>query len=300
MSDALYERYKDALRTGHVAALRGRPEAALAAYADAASIAPDRPLPHASMAALLARHGRPEEALAAWDAALARAPGDEAATLGRADMLSTLGRRSEAAESLDGLSERQEAAGRLADACDTARHALELAESKGRRRHLDRLARRVREEAAGQPEAEAALGRAVPILELLEPPPGEQAPPLASAPRDAMTIAAEAEAALDAGRPDEARALYAEAALAHGRAGRFAAALDACYQALALGPDDVAVHLALVGLYADRGWSTLATDKLGLLGRLTALTGDDAARGRVRAVAAERYPDHPSLVDLRS
>ena len=49
--EALYERYKSALRVGHVAAVRGRHEAAVAAYAEAATLAPDRPLPHASMGA---------------------------------------------------------------------------------------------------------------------------------------------------------------------------------------------------------------------------------------------------------
>jgi len=44
MTEALYERYKEALRRGHVASLRGRPEAALAAYVEAATIAPV-PLP---------------------------------------------------------------------------------------------------------------------------------------------------------------------------------------------------------------------------------------------------------------
>ena len=47
---SLYERYKDALRRGHVAALRGRNEAAIDAYGEAASIAPDRALPHAASA----------------------------------------------------------------------------------------------------------------------------------------------------------------------------------------------------------------------------------------------------------
>ena len=47
-SSSLYERYKDALRRGHVAALRGRNDAAIEAYQEAASIAPDRALPHAS------------------------------------------------------------------------------------------------------------------------------------------------------------------------------------------------------------------------------------------------------------
>ena len=44
MSDAVYERYKEALRRGHVAAERGRFDAALAAYANAAGLAPDRAL----------------------------------------------------------------------------------------------------------------------------------------------------------------------------------------------------------------------------------------------------------------
>ena len=36
MSEALYEQYKDALRRGHVAALRGQLDAAAAAYREAA------------------------------------------------------------------------------------------------------------------------------------------------------------------------------------------------------------------------------------------------------------------------
>ena len=35
MSEVLYEQYKDALRRGHMAALRGRLDAAAAAYRDA-------------------------------------------------------------------------------------------------------------------------------------------------------------------------------------------------------------------------------------------------------------------------
>ena len=57
MSDALYERYKDALRRGHVAALRGRQDAALTAYGEAAKLAPDRPLPLVSIGNVLAGLG---------------------------------------------------------------------------------------------------------------------------------------------------------------------------------------------------------------------------------------------------
>ena len=59
--EALYERYKDALRRGHVASLRGRLEEALAAYAEAASIAPERSTPHTSAGTALscAASGQP-------------------------------------------------------------------------------------------------------------------------------------------------------------------------------------------------------------------------------------------------
>ena len=59
--EALYERYKSALRIGHVAAVRGRHEAAVAAYAEAAALAPDRPLPHASMGRALLHLDRTEK-----------------------------------------------------------------------------------------------------------------------------------------------------------------------------------------------------------------------------------------------
>ena len=74
MSEALYERYKDALRRGHVAALRGRHDVALDAYGEASQLAPDRALPYVGIAGVLTRLGHDSEALAAYDAALDRAP----------------------------------------------------------------------------------------------------------------------------------------------------------------------------------------------------------------------------------
>ena len=55
MSRALYEQYKEALRRGHLAALRGRLDAAEAAYRAAAGIAPDRALPYVSLGGVLRR-----------------------------------------------------------------------------------------------------------------------------------------------------------------------------------------------------------------------------------------------------
>jgi tetratricopeptide (TPR) repeat protein len=163
--EALYERYKGALRTGHVAAVRGRNEDAIAAYAEAATLAPDRPLPHTSMGRTLLRLGRVDEALAAFAAALRLAPRDEGGLAGRADALAAAGRPAEAAGVLDLLADTQESAGRLPDACDTARRALELAESRARRRYLETL---VAELQSWAPERGGAdqLARALRALEV--------------------------------------------------------------------------------------------------------------------------------------
>ena len=45
MSDEAFGRYREALRQGHLAALRGDHAGALVAYGLAADLAPDRPLP---------------------------------------------------------------------------------------------------------------------------------------------------------------------------------------------------------------------------------------------------------------
>ena len=89
---SLYERYKDALRRGHVAALRGRNEVAIDAYSEAAKIATDRALPHAAIGGILVKMGRPADALAAYDRALAVGPRDEGSLRGRADVLASLRR----------------------------------------------------------------------------------------------------------------------------------------------------------------------------------------------------------------
>ena len=169
MTEALYERYKDALRRGHVAALRGRFEQALAAYIDAAEIATERPLPWASIGSVRLRMGDAAEALAAYDAALARASRDEAALLGRAEALTRLNRRALAADALDLAADIQQQAGRQPEALDTARRALELAESKARRRYVAALARELRGASDLDQDAEQALARA---LQILYPPNG--------------------------------------------------------------------------------------------------------------------------------
>jgi tetratricopeptide (TPR) repeat protein len=162
---SLYERYKDALRRGHVAALRGRNEAAADAYGEAASIAPDRALPHASIGGILVRMNRLDDAVAAYERAIALAPRDEGALRGLADVQVRTGLRTEAAATLDRLAETLDAAGRLADATDAARRALELAESRSRREQVEGFAARLRSASSGDEAAQRALDLALRVLE---------------------------------------------------------------------------------------------------------------------------------------
>lgn len=320
MTDALYDRYKEALRRGHIAALHGRPAEALTAYRQAIEIAPERAVPYVSLGGVLAGLGRRDEALAAYDQALSRNPATEPALRGRADVLIAANRRFEAAETLDRLSAAFESAGRLADACDTAREALELAESRDRRRDVERHARRLRSEGR-DPASTAALGRALEILR--EPishprvvpagtadaqvPPGTEpaaasggeewvaAPALASTPppRDLM---ADAEAAMDGGDVEAVRAAILAASAAQRAAGLLEAALDTCYMALAVAPADPDIHLTLATLYLDRGWRTSAVDKIILLARLADLTADESTHERLAALVHDRLADEPRLV----
>ncbi|HKG55950.1 MAG TPA: hypothetical protein VKA85_01745 [Candidatus Limnocylindrales bacterium] len=292
MSDALFERYKDALRRGHVGALRGRLDAAVIAYGEAIEIAPERPLPYASLAGTLHRLGRHDEALAAYSQALDRAPRDEQSLAGRAEVLATLGRRVDAADALDVLAGVQEAEGRLPDACDSTRRALELAESRERRRHVERLAELLRG-APNDPAAAAALERAMALVAGASP-----AGPPPEPPPDPIAVVAEAEARIDAGDAAGARDLLVQAAALHRAAGKLNAALDSCYIALAIAPGDTELHVTLAELYDDSGWRRPAVEKLRLLGRLVELTSDTAGRERVCDLIRRRFADEEELAAL--
>ena len=319
MSQALYERYKDALRRGHIAAVRGHPEEALGAYRDAIGIAPDRALPYASLGGVLARLGRSDEALVAFDRALARSPSDETAWRGRADVLVASNRRAEAAESLDRLAAIMDSQGRIAEACDTAREGLELAESRGRRREVEAFARRLRSDGRDVAST-AALGRALAVLrepasiprtasgaaEPAQPvsdgPDGRDAPlPKAGTPQpvpdqpDQADLMAATETAIDAGDVDAVRTRALAASAAQRVSGLLEAALDTCYMALGVVPADPDIHLALAELYLDRGWRVSAVDKIILLGRLADLTGDEATHDRLVALVGDRLRDEPRL-----
>jgi tetratricopeptide (TPR) repeat protein len=301
MTDTPIERYKDALQRGHAAAQRGRLDAAAAAYREAATVAPDRSLPYVGLGGVLARLGRSDDALRAFAAALERAPTDEAAMRGRADVLTAVGRRTDAADILDHLAEVFEREGRLADACDSARSALDLAESRGRRRHVERLVEALAAIAPGDPTAADALRRATAVLDsvptvVVDPAGDDTVPP--PSPPDPAELTLAVEEALEAGDLDEARRRALTAAQAHRRVGQFHAAMDACYQALAIMPADPDIHLLLAEIYLDRGWRGPAADKLVLLGHLSRLTGDGATRGRLCYLAAARFPDDTRLAAI--
>jgi tetratricopeptide (TPR) repeat protein len=320
MTDVPYERYKESLRIGHVAALHGRLDDALAAYDEAAAVAPDRALPLTSRAGVLVRQGRLDEALDAYGAALGLAPRDESALGGRADTLIRAGRPAEAAGALDLLAEVQAVSGRLPEACDTARRALELAESRARRRHLADLTELVSDTPGSA--AEAALARAMRVLEE----PVHVAPPAEPVPAEVEPVPAEAEGSAPAepGRPARIELVPVDVAAVSARleaamssddpvgrirtivaasrelaaAGLDEAALDAADSALGMAPDDPDLHLVLVELYVARGWRTLAGDKLLLLGRLVELSGDAAVRDRLCAAATRLLPDDSRLAGL--
>ncbi len=119
------------------------------------------------------------------------------------------------------------------------------------------------------------------------------APPL-----DPAILTLAVETALEAGELDEARRRALVAAAAHRAVGEYHAAMDVCYQGLAIAPADPDIHLALAELYLDRGWRGPAADKLVLLGRLAILSGDDSTRTRLCSLAAARFPDEPRLAAL--
>ncbi len=98
MPDPVFERYKEALKQGHLAVFKGHHKEALARYQEAAMLADHRPLPYVSMGSVLLQMGRAQDAIAAYDEALARAPDDPQALSGKASALLAAGKRSESAE----------------------------------------------------------------------------------------------------------------------------------------------------------------------------------------------------------
>jgi hypothetical protein len=130
-------------------------------------------------------------------------------------------------------------------------------------------------------------GQPWPQIDLPSPPP----PPIVGPPPDPETLLSEAAALIAAGDAPAARDLMLTAVMVHRAAGRLDAALEICLQLLTTAPGDPQVHLAIANLQLDRGWIAVATEKLDLLVRLTALTGDTQAEADVHGLASERLRD---------
>ena len=139
MSESLFEQYKAALRRGHVAALAGELEDALAAYDEAARLVPDRALPLASRGTVLHRLDRWPEAAEAFDRALQLSPDDEAGLRARATARADRGLRSGAAADFERLAFVLDVAGRAGPAAEAARRAAEIEPTPARTALADRL-----------------------------------------------------------------------------------------------------------------------------------------------------------------
>jgi tetratricopeptide (TPR) repeat protein len=283
MARPLFEQYKDALRRGHLALLGDELDAALEAYREASALVADRPLPYASMGAVLERLGRAEEALAAYDKAVALAPGEAMYTEPRESIAASL-RSAQALTEASGSDLDAPPRPDLESATDTPAAADDVAGDE------------VAGAAAPVAEPENPAAATWPAIDLPSLPP----PPLVGPPPDPAALQAEADGLVDGGDPAAARDLLLLAVAVHRDAGRLDAAIDSCLQLLALRPGDPRVHLAIANLQLDRGWRSVATEKIELLLRLTSLSGDAQAEADVHLLAADRLRDEsPARLDAR-
>ncbi|HXI45765.1 MAG TPA: tetratricopeptide repeat protein [Candidatus Acidoferrales bacterium] len=308
MTRPLFEQYKEALRRGHVALLGGELETALAAYREAAALVPDRPLPHTSMGSVLHQLGRRDDALAAFDRALVLAPDDEAALAGRATLVAgggaaafEAGSRTESGSPVVAAepAPTPESAPTPEPVRWPAAAPAPAPESAPAPELLAKPAAPEPESAPAPvaaapppPEPEPPAPRPIdptawPAIDLPSPPP----PPLVGPPPDPAVLQAEAEALIDAGDARAARDVLLLSVAVHRAAGRLDAALDSCLQLLTIVPGDPRVHLEIANLQLDRGWRSIATEKIELLLRLTSLSGDTQAEADVHLLAADRLRD---------
>ena len=248
--------------------------------------------------------------------ALERAPDDEGALRGRADALVSTGRAAEAATTLDRLAGVARD-GRPPGRCLRRRPARPRAGRVARPAAARAVARRPPAREPGRSErrrgaragAERPRGRRGPDVGhdgSRRPAPTTRCRPGAAAaepearagrlapPPDPLALSLAFEAAFDAGKLDEARKA--------GRRQRLrlpsARAVPRRDRRLLRGARHRAgrpgVHFALAQLYLDRGWRSLAADKLVLLGRLAQLTGDTASAGPAVRPGRATVPGRPA------
>jgi len=321
VSEPLFDQYKAALRRGHMSSLAGRLDEALEAYQEAARLVPERALPLASQGTVLHRLDRWPQAAEAFDAALRIVPDDETTLRARATAREDRGMKAGAAQDFERLAFVLDVAGRSSEAVDAAQHANTLEPNPARAALAERLVRastlppevedsepaedaepaedlalpptpRIVQETDAEAARHANLGDPAaswPALDMPSPAPA----PLEGPPPDTEEVMAEAATLFEAGDATGAGDKMLLAIAVHRAAGRLDAALDVCFQLLAIAPGDPRVHLAIANLQLDRGWTPLAREKIDLLVRLTSLTGDTQAEADVHGLAAERLRDVP-------
>ncbi|HKZ91432.1 MAG TPA: tetratricopeptide repeat protein [Candidatus Limnocylindrales bacterium] len=123
MTDQAPDAYREALRRGHVAVVKGRPREAISHYEEAGRLARQRPLPFVSMGSVYLQMRQPREAIRAFDEALRRAPSDVSAMRGKAAALEADGRLA-AATALTQRSAELEAMERAGRGSRDGRHEL--------------------------------------------------------------------------------------------------------------------------------------------------------------------------------
>ena len=281
----LYDRYRDALRGGHLAGLRGNRAVAARAYLEAAALLPDRAAPYIGLGKAELVADRPAEALAAFESALQRAPSDTGALEGAARALGQLDRRVEAADMLDRLAITLLEHDRQTEALATIERALDLAESRWRRSALERLR-------AGQGATDSSWLGDLPSTDR-ERIAGAQVAELSAGRTDLVPVSDELRRiAQDVERAsaDEDVPGLLQGALALARHDRLRAAIDACHDALSVAPADPDVHRTLAAVYRRRGWQGAAQIKLRLVDRLLEVVDDPEELDRL-AEAAEDAGD---------
>jgi tetratricopeptide (TPR) repeat protein len=155
MSDPVPDAYRETLRRGHVAVVKGRPREAIAHYEEAGRLAPQRPLPYVSIGSIYLQLRHPREAIAAFDEALRRAPGDVDAMRGKIAALEAAG-QSEAATTLARRSAEL-------DAMDRAGRGAATSDEERRRELEERIAEGHQARAAGELDRAASAFHAAAI-----------------------------------------------------------------------------------------------------------------------------------------
>lgn len=297
----LYERYRDLLRRGHLAALGGDPPEALAAYREAAALITSRAAPLLGVGRMELALGRPQVAIEAFEAALVVEPGHADATAEltavrtrlaaaeAAPMAPARSPRSDDDPVIRSLADRwavAEADGdaeglldvavgfaradRPAAATTVLRDALALAPAEPQ---AFRVAAWLAQRAGRSAEASETRTRLRRLLAVLD---------------DGDELERRRGAALDSGDV----ALLLELAEGHRRQDRPRVALDVAMDALAFAPAQPEVHLAIARARLDLGLRRRALSGLEYLARSIDLNGDVAGR-----VALARFVDRELLAD---